>query len=279
MLKVIEQKVTTILRPTGINLAPYVINPYQGCQMGCLFCYAQFSKQAQKEQIPWGEYVKVKINAVEVLENELDRIMPEQVLLGSTTEIFQLAEKKYKITENILKILNRRKIKYVIMTRALLIEEYIDILKQGYCKSIYYTVDLVPEEISKALQPYSSPADEPIAMVNKLGDNNLDVVPYFCPVMPFFVNNFDKVKKINKAEKAEFEVINFKMAGIERLLELMEKNFPDIALRYRKMCSDKRLYEDTIARIKEDIYKAAGNFKKIKIHTHEYEEYFKNKYA
>ena len=100
-MKIIEQKITTILRPTSINLAPYVINPYQGCQLGCLFCYAQFSKKAQKEPFKWGEYVKVKVNALEVLNRELGSIRPEKVLLGSTTECFQPVEKKYGITQSI----------------------------------------------------------------------------------------------------------------------------------------------------------------------------------
>ena len=84
-MEIIEQNITTILRPTGINLAPYVINPYQGCQMGCCFCYAQFSKVAKKEVMPWGSYVKVKINAAQVLVKEIKDIRPDSVLIGATT--------------------------------------------------------------------------------------------------------------------------------------------------------------------------------------------------
>ena len=78
-IEIIEKPVDTILRPTGIDLAPYVINPYQGCELACMFCYAQFSKVAQKEQRKWGQYVKVKVNALKILEKELDAKNPETV--------------------------------------------------------------------------------------------------------------------------------------------------------------------------------------------------------
>ena len=175
-MKVIEQNITTILRPTGINLAPYVINPYQGCQMGCCFCYSQFSKAAKKEPMPWGSYVKVKLNAAEILERELRNIRPESVLLGSTTECFQPVERKYGLTRAIIRILNQRRIKYVIMSRSMLLGEYIDDLDRQLCSGVYFTVDVMPERIKQKFEPYAVSAEDSIGLVNRLTAGGINVI-------------------------------------------------------------------------------------------------------
>ncbi|MFA5362711.1 MAG: hypothetical protein WC335_05630 [Candidatus Omnitrophota bacterium] len=69
-------------------------------------------KAAQKDPRQWGEYVDVRVNAPELLEKELSRKFPKRVLLGSTTECFQPAEREYRLTYKILEILNRNRVCY-----------------------------------------------------------------------------------------------------------------------------------------------------------------------
>ena len=51
----------------------YVVNPYIGCQHACTYCYARFMKRFTGHREPWGEFVDVKINAPELLRNEISR--------------------------------------------------------------------------------------------------------------------------------------------------------------------------------------------------------------
>lgn len=278
-MEIIEQNITTILRPTGINLASYVINPYQGCQLGCLFCYAQFNKAAKKEPMPWGSYVKVKLNAAEILERELKDIKPESVLLGSTTECFQPVERKYSLTRTIIRILNQRRIKYVIMSRSLLLGEYIDDLDRQLCTGVYFTVDIMPERIKQKFEPYAVSSVDSIDLVNKLTAGGINVIAYFCPVMPFLYEQIQKIRQLKTGTRAEFEIVNFQMSGIRKIIQTIEQIYPEFAKEYKKMCSDKLFYEKVMRDIKNDIRPIAGRrFKEIKIHEHEYADYFKNVY-
>ncbi|MFH2137391.1 MAG: radical SAM protein [Candidatus Omnitrophota bacterium] len=278
-MKIIEQKITTILRPTGINLAPYVINPYQGCQMGCLFCYAQFSKKALKEELPWGQYVKVKINALEVLERELDEKNPEKVLLGSTTECFQAAEKKYGVTEAVLKLLNQRKIKYIILTRSLLVCEYISLLGEGNCEAIYFTIDTLPGKIRECFEPYAVSVEDSVKTANLLAKNNIPVIAYFCPVMPELFEFPHAAEKMPGVEKAEFEIMNFKMAGIPNIIKLIKQVYPEYVKVYERLGKDREFYGKTVIGLKTNIQKSAQKyFRDIKIHSHAFEDFFQNKY-
>ena len=51
----------------------YTINPYVGCQHACTYCYARFMKRFSGHKEPWGQFVDVKINAPDLLREEVKR--------------------------------------------------------------------------------------------------------------------------------------------------------------------------------------------------------------
>lgn len=65
---------------------PYVLNPYVGCQFGCLYCYARFMKKFTGHTEPWGSFVDVKVNAPELLERELKRKKPDEVWISGVCD-------------------------------------------------------------------------------------------------------------------------------------------------------------------------------------------------
>ncbi|MFH1460202.1 MAG: radical SAM protein [Candidatus Omnitrophota bacterium] len=279
-MEIIETKVSTILRPTGIDLASYVINPYQGCQLGCFFCYAQFNRVAQKEKMSWGSYVKVKINALEVLEQELDKLKPKKILLGSTTECFQPIEKKFKITGQILKLLNNRKIKYIILSRAPLIAEYLPWLRQGFCETIYFTVDVLPDRLRKISQPQAIATSRSIQIINNLTQNKINVIAYFCPIMPWLFDSQDVLNKIpGKMKYTEFEILNFNMAGSQGIMKFIKDFYPEHVKNYTKLLKNKSFYEKTINNLEREIKDSFNKkFTIIRVHKHKYGNYFNNRY-
>lgn len=279
-MKIIEQTVETILRPTSINLAPFVINPYQGCQLGCYFCYAQFSKTAKKQDRAWGSYVKVKINAVELLKQELKVIKPKSVLLGSITECFQPIEKKYGITRQILELLNAQSIPFTVMSRSALIIDYLDFLDKGNCQSIYFTINTLPEALNAEFNFQAPNFIQGLAVVEKLQDRNINVIGYFCPIVPLISDIKSMVSLAQGSVKqAEFEIINFNMVKKSSLETAIEKHYPAHAQEYQKLFADKSFFNKTVKDLEQIILEQAGaGFKKFKIHRHEYAEYFTNKY-
>lgn len=279
-MKVIEQKVTTILRPTGINLAPFVINPYQGCQLGCCFCYAQFSKVAKKQKHAWGSYVKVKINALDILAKELDKIKPKSVLLGSTTECFQPVEKKYQITKQILELLNDRAIPFTIMSRSVLITDYIPLLEQGNCRVVYFTINTLPDVLTKEFNMHALLFGPGLETVSKLQARKINVVGYFCPILPF-ISDIKHI--VNEAKgiikKAEFEIINFQMAKQQMIYKAIEKYYPEHEKDYHKLLIGGQFFRQIIKTLEQLILQeSGGSFQNFKIHMHGYEEFFINKY-
>src|SRR3989344_5095642 len=71
-LKVKEIVAKSILVPSKLPDADYVVNPYTGCEFACKYCYASFMGRYVGEPIEqWGSYCYVKINAVELFREEL----------------------------------------------------------------------------------------------------------------------------------------------------------------------------------------------------------------
>ena len=82
------------------KLMDYCINPYTGCQHKCSYCYARFMKKYTNHKEEWGDFVDVKINAVEALKNDLKKAKPGSVFISSVTDCYQPIEKKYAFGES-----------------------------------------------------------------------------------------------------------------------------------------------------------------------------------
>jgi DNA repair photolyase len=71
-LKVTEKSCKTALSKTGVTSYDYTVNPYTGCEHSCVYCYANFMRRFSGHLgDPWGSFVDVKVNLLDVLGKEL----------------------------------------------------------------------------------------------------------------------------------------------------------------------------------------------------------------
>lgn len=279
MIEFNEVQIQRILNPTSIDLGEYVINPYMGCEYGCLYCYVRSNKVVSRKSKTWGEYVDIRVNAAEKLLKELDAKKPKCVLIGSTTECFQPIERRYLLSRKILKILNQRGIFYSILTRSPYIIENLDLLREGWCKNIFFTFNSYPDEYKKIFEAKTPPFSERIKTINLLLENNVPTIPYFSPILPFISNTNDVFEKFPLAKRLGFECLNFNLLNIEEIIEAVGK-ISDAAIKdYQRMHRDKNFYCEVWEKIKQDIEKqASAANKKCDIYIHNYGGYFQNKY-
>jgi len=273
-------KTSRILNPTSIDLGEYVINPYMGCEFSCLYCYVRSNKVISKKRAPWGSYVEARINAPKLLEKEILLKKPSYVLLGSTTECFQGAEERYKITKKILQILNRYEVYYTILTRSAYIEEYIDLLKKGFCKKIYFTINNLPPSLKAGLEGKSHPYEERFKAIHRLLEQDIDVVPYFSPILPW-VSDFKGIfSKFPKLRSIEFEGLNFKVGNIEKIIDVTAAIYPRLKKDYERLLRDRTYYDKFWDGVKKDIKEEAKIAKKnYNIYIHNFGSYFNNIYS
>ncbi len=279
-MEIREVKITRILNPTSIDLGEYVINPFKGCAFSCLYCYVRYNKVTLKDKRNWGDFVDIRSNAPELLEKELSLKKPQCVLLGSTTECFQPVEKKWFISRKIIEILNKHQVFYTILTRSPFILDVLPLLKEGFCRSIYFTINWFDEALKILLEPKSPPFQERISAIQVLLNENIKVIPYFAPLLPFVCDFREIFQQLEGANCIEFESLNFNLGNIRQIIESIGNVYPQWKTVYEKMASDQKTYHQIFSGIKKEIIKEAGRTKKNhRIFIHNFCSYFENTYV
>ncbi len=213
-------KTQKALSPTQITLADYCINPYRGCEFGCLYCYSMENKNIKN--IDPASEIGVKINIEEVLRRQLRVINPKRVLLGSTTECFQYADAEYHLSEKILKTLNEFKIPYTILTKSHLIKEYLTLIAEDTKNKIYFTLNSTPISLLEKKAPAQKQRLETIEQIIK---RNIDLRIHVGPFIPYVSGLKDLLEILPSGVKeVDIELYHHRMGNYGEILKIIAKN-------------------------------------------------------
>jgi len=172
----------------GLN---YALNPYMGCEHSCVYCYAP---AVLKEKRKWGSFVDVKRNLPNILAKELKKKKKGRVGIGTVTDAYQPAEKKYEITRRCLEILLKHDFPVCIQTKSSLVLRDIDIIKRFSVKEVGLTITTINDEERKKYEMCSSSVEERLNALRILGENNIHTWVFIGPVMPYITEkNIDKL--------------------------------------------------------------------------------------
>lgn len=169
------------IRPTW---AKYVINPYTGCEHGCVYCYSRFMKRFTGHREPWGHFLDAKVNAAEVLKKELPKAKRGLVLLSSVTDPYLPAEAKYKLTRRCLVELLARQWPIAILTKSVLVLRDVDLFRQFKRLDVGLTITSTSNEVSKVFEPLASPAQARIRALAKLHREGIRTYCFIGPILP-----------------------------------------------------------------------------------------------
>src|SRR5208282_1047731 len=110
------------------------INPYRGCEHGCIYCYARPSHAywGYSAGLDFETKLTAKVNAAEALEKELSRpgYSPATIVLGANTDGYQPIERERKIARGVLEVLDRFSHPTAIVTKSALVLRDVDILSR-----------------------------------------------------------------------------------------------------------------------------------------------------
>ena len=201
-VKEIEAK--GILTKCGIPGIDWAVNPYIGCRFGCKYCYASFmGRFVGKKVADWGEYVYPKINAPELLKNEVEKKLPhkgkgKEIFLSSVTDPYQGLEAKYKLTRQCLSVLADWGFAGTlsILTKSNLVTRDIDILKRFQKAVVGLTVTSADDGISRYFEKYAPPVSERFEALKKLNRAGIKTYAFIGPLLPHFVADEAGLEKV-----------------------------------------------------------------------------------
>ncbi len=166
------------------KIYPYVINPYTGCQHKCTYCYAHFMKRFTGHREPWGDFVDVKVNAPDLLRQEITRKKAGRVWISGVCDPYQPLEGKYKLTRQCLEILAQHNWPVTVQTRSPLVLRDIDILKNGKDFEVGLSVTTAEDGIRKLFEPNAPPIQARIRALDELHRAGIKTYAMVAPILP-----------------------------------------------------------------------------------------------
>lgn len=205
-----------------------------GCQHNCSYCYAR-SLLAFRGM--WNALLPATADIRKIRNIIVKKLRPQQVVrLGGMTDCFQPMEKGRKLTYRTIKMLNARKVHYLIVTKSALVadDEYMAIMDKSLAH-IQVSITSTDAELSRRIEPKASLPQERIAAVEKLAAAGFDTTVRLSPFIPEFVN-IDTINAI-RCDKALVEFLRVN-TWIERWLALHDvdlRNYTLFSAGYRHL--------------------------------------------
>jgi len=183
-LKVQERLCKSVLSRSGIGGIEYCINPYVGCSHGCRYCYATFMKRFTGHREPWGSFVDVKINAPEVLRNQIRKASKGVVMVSSVTDPYQAIEGRYGMTRQCLEVLLEYQFPVHILTKSPLILRDLDLIRSFKDIEVGLTITTDREDIKEIFEPYAPAIEARIQALKTLFESGIRTYAFIGPLLP-----------------------------------------------------------------------------------------------
>ena len=222
-----------ILTRSNIPNTDLVVNPYIGCEHGCIYCYAEFMKRFTNHREPWGSFLDIKINADSLVKPK-GKYHKKRILFSSVTDPYLPHESKYKITRKILQKLISHQPSISILTKSELITRDIDILKQFKTIEVGISVSTTKDELAKQLEPHASSPLKRFAALKKCRDSGLKTYIFISPIFPY-ISDIGKIMKLteNHADYYMFENLNLRPTNRKKIFDFIKEFTPHLIEKYK----------------------------------------------
>ncbi|MFN8276743.1 MAG: PA0069 family radical SAM protein [Chitinophagales bacterium] len=169
----------------------YSLNPYQGCEHGCVYCYARNSHEywGYSAGADFEQQILIKKNAPDLLRQFLQqkKHRAEMILLSGNTDCYQPAERTFGITRKLLEVFFHFRHPVGIITKNVLIERDVDILKKlaaDRLVAVTLSLTTLDESMKRLLEPRTASVRQVLRTVRSLTDAGIPVTVNFAPVIP-----------------------------------------------------------------------------------------------
>lgn len=216
------------------------INPYQGCEHGCIYCYARNSHEY------WGfsagkdfeQKILVKTNAPLLLKKKLQSKSwkASPIMLSGNTDCYQPIERSLQITRKLLQVFLDHRHPVGIITKNALVTRDIDLLSQLAQQDlvkVVISITSLNENLRQKLEPRTSSTSNKLKAIKMLSNAGIPVSVMMAPIIPFLNSEevFEISKAVSDAGATGLNYTTVRLNGVIGLLfeDWIHKNYPERA--------------------------------------------------
>jgi DNA repair photolyase len=206
--QVLDEQVKSILSGNdspdiGFDLS---INPYRGCEHGCIYCYARptHSYLNLSPGLDFETRIVAKVNAAERLREALGArgYVPMQLNIGSVTDAYQPAERRLRITRSVIEVLAEARHAFSIITKSSLVERDLDLIAPmaaDRLAAVYVSITTLDPALARTMEPRAAAPHRRLRTIEALARAGVPVGVSVSPLIPFL--NEPELERILQAAR------------------------------------------------------------------------------
>jgi DNA repair photolyase len=225
----------------------WTVNPYRGCEFGCKYCYARYAHEFMelRETEQFERVIFAKTFNLDAFRRELKRIPHgETIAIGTATDPYQPAERRYGITRRILEVFaGERGRQFGLATKSDLVARDVDLWAAVARQNQVYinvTITTADEKLARILEPFAPRPSLRFEAIRALTGAGIPVTVLACPVMPLINDSEESLSAVASAAAEAGAVYMYgnvlflKSCAQKAFFPMLEKNFPHLVRRYRE---------------------------------------------
>jgi DNA repair photolyase len=253
----------------------WTINPYRGCEFACKYCYARYTHEfmEMRDGVDFERKIYVKQQASWLLRQEMKKVKRgEQIAIGTATDPYQPAEKRYEVTRAILEELTlHHGLELGIVTKSDLVVRDTELLRRVAEHNTLYvnlTITTLDTKLARTLEPRAPRPDLRLEAVRELSAAGINVGVICAPVLPGITDSQAALNALVRATKevgGKYIYANplfLKPCSASVFLPFLEKEFPHLVEDYRKRFSGRafvsKAYRQRISELMKSLRKKHG---------------------
>ncbi|HXR35901.1 MAG TPA: radical SAM protein [Candidatus Binataceae bacterium] len=221
----------------------WTINPYRGCEFGCVYCYARYTHEflELRDPMDFERRIFIKRKAAEVLERTLARtpIGRDEIAIGTATDPYQPAERTFELTRSMLEVFARvGGLRLSITTKSNLVVRDLDVLKkiaERSAVSVNFSLITLNRRLQRVLEPRAPRPELRLRALSELTAGGIRCKILMMPMIPGLTDGPASVESIIAAARrhgaadVHSRSLFLKPSAAKRFLPFIEEHFPQLA--------------------------------------------------
>ncbi|HVB79864.1 MAG TPA: radical SAM protein [Candidatus Binataceae bacterium] len=243
----IEMPARTVLNRCENPRMPFrwTINPYRGCEFGCLYCYARYTHEflELRDPMDFERRIFVKRMAAHVLSHTLARtpIGSDPIAIGTATDPYQPAERKYGLTRSMLEVFAQLGgLELSITTKSALVVRDLDLLRAIDSRSkisVNFSLMTLNRRLQRTLEPRAPRPELRLRALAELSRAGIRCNLLMMPVIPGLTDAPAAIESVVRAARRAgasavwWRSLFLKPSAARRFIPFVKEHFPEVAER------------------------------------------------